>query len=213
MNKKEQTKKLSTLLAGLIVYQLGASILLLSGFGADPFNVFIQGIHTSVNLSHLSFFTHGFVHMIISALLTLLLFLISRNLIQTGTLLCTVLGGPLIDLFTRILTPVYEQYTNDSYFYLMFVAGFVMIAYGMAIMLRSNAGYIPNELITEIFSKLKKNNPYYASLAAYIMFGLIGFLLGGMIGFGTLLCMTVTIPLADYFSQNFSKKTTPAIKK
>lgn len=151
--------------------------------------------------------------MIISALLTLLLFLISRNLIQTGTLLCTVLGGPLIDLFTRILTPVYEQYTNDSYFYLMFVAGFVMIAYGMAIMLRSNAGYIPNELITEIFSKLKKNNPYYASLAAYIMFGLIGFLLGGMIGFGTLLCMTVTIPLADYFSQNFSKKTTPAIKK
>lgn len=213
MNKKEQTKKISALLAGLAVYQLGASILLLSGFGADPYNVLIQGIHTSVSLDHLSFFTHGFVHILVSLLLAFLLFLISHSLVKLGTLLCALLGGPLIDLFTRVLTPVYEQYANSSYFYLMFAAGFGMLAYGMALMLRSDAGYVPNELITEIFPKLKKNNPYYAALAAYILFGLVGFLLGGLIGFGTLLCMAAAIPLADYFSQSFSKKADPVLKK
>lgn len=213
MNKTKQTKKLPFLIAGLSVYELGASIFILSGFGADPFNVLVQGVHTSVGLDHLSFFTHGSVHILISALLTFLLFLINRSLVQPGTLLCAILGGPLIDLFTRIFTPVYENYTNSSYFYLMFAAGFMMLAYGMALMLHSGAGYIPSELITEIFPKLKKKNPYYASLAAYVVFGLIGFLLGGLIGFGTLLCMAAAIPLADYFSQSFSKKADPALKK
>ena len=52
MNKKEQFARLSILLAGLVVYQLGASILKLSGFGLDPFKVLVQGFHNSIKLNN-----------------------------------------------------------------------------------------------------------------------------------------------------------------
>lgn len=210
MKNKQNFSKLLPLLAGLAVYELGAAILLLSGFGADPFNVLIDGLHSTIGLTQSSFLTHGIIHISISALLTLLLWVLNHSLIQTGTVVCMLLGGPLIDLFVNILTPVYEQYTNASYFYLMFLAGFVMLAYGMSLMLHSNAGFAPNELITEIFPKLKKKNPYYAALAAYTMFALIGFLFGGRIGFGTLLCMTAALPLSEYFTRNLSQKAANA---
>lgn len=213
MKNKEQFKRLTVLLAGLVLYQLGASILKLSGFGLDPFNVLVQGFYNSMNLENLSFFTYGCVHILISALLTFMLFLLNRSFVTLGTILCMFLGGPIIDVFSLILTPVYENYTNSTYIYLMFIAGFVMLTYGFTMMLHSKAGLSPNELIVESFTNQKKKNSYWVRLVVYLVYAFAGFIIGGSIGFATLLCLAVTTPLVDYFSTNLSPKIESYVKK
>ena len=213
MNKKEQFARLSVLLAGLVVYQLGASILKLSGFGLDPFNVLVQGFHNSIKLDNLAFFSHGCVHIIISALLTFMLFLLNRSLATLGTLLCMFLGGPLIDVFSLVLSPVYEHYTDSTYLYIMFIAGFVMLTYGLSMMIESKAGGVPNEYIVEAFANPQKKNSYIIRMIVYLAFAFIGFITGGAIGFATLLCLAIVTPLVDYFSPNLSPKIESYVKK
>lgn len=213
MNKKEIMKRMTTLIGGLIVSQLGVAILILSGFGADPFNVLIQGFHRSIAIGSLSFLTHGCVHIAVSALLTLGLLLIDRSLIKSGTIACMLLAGPIIDLFTTILKPVYELYADSSYFYVMFIGGFVMLAYGMAMILHSKAGNAPSELIVSAFVNPKKKKSYYTDLVANLIFAFIGFIMGGTIGVGTLLCMAATAPLVEYFSSNLKKTGNSSLEK
>ncbi len=213
MNKKEQFTRLTVLLAGLVIYQLGVSILKLSGFGLDPFNILVQGFHSSIKLDYLSFFTHGCVHILLSALFTFMLFLLNRSFVTLGTLLCMFLGGPLIDIFSLVLAPVYEHYANSAYIYIMFIAGFVMLTYGLTMMIHSKAGLAPNEYIVEAFTNPKKKNSYVVRLVVYLAFAFVGFIMGGAIGFSTLLCLAIVTPLVDYFSPNLSQKIESYVKK
>ena len=213
MTKKEHRSRIFVLIAGLIIYQLGASIILLSNLGADPFNVLVQGFLGTMNHANISFLSHGCVHIIISLVLTFLLFLLNKNLVTPGTVICAFLGGPLIDLFCKILTPVYELYTNSSYFYLMFAAGFMMLAYGFTMMLCSKGGMSPNELLIEAFTNHKKRNSFVVTLIIYLVYAFIGFISGGSIGFSTLLCLAILVPLVEYFQPNISNKIEAYIKK
>lgn len=213
MKKKEQFTRLTVLLAGLVIYQLGVSILKLSGLGLDPFNVLVQGFYNSMNLENLSFFTYGCVHILISAFLTFMLFLLNRSFVTLGTILCMLLSGPIIDVFSLILTPVYENYTDSIYIYLMFIAGFVMLTYGLTMMMHSKAGQAPNEFIVEAFTNQKKKNSYLVRLVVYLVYAFAGFIIGGSIGFATLLCLAAITPLVDYFSPNLSPKIESYVKK
>ena len=213
MTKKEQITRVIVMLAGLVIYQLGISILILSDFGPDPFNVLVQGFRNSMNVENLSFLPYGCVHIIVSALITFMLFLINRNFVKLGTILCMLLGGPLIDLFTLILTPVYEQYPDSTYFYMMFIGGFVMLTYGLSMMKHSKAGNVPAELLTDAFTSSKKKNSYFVGLAVSFVLAFAGFIMGGSIGFGTLLCMAAVSPFEEYFAPNLSKKIEEFVKK
>ena len=213
MTKKEHRSRILVLIAGLIIYQLGASIILLSNLGADPFNVLVQGFLGTMNHANISILSHGCVHIIISLVLTFLLFLLNKKWVTLGTVICAFLGGPMIDIFRKILTPVYELYANSAYFYLMFAAGFMMLAYGFTMMLCSRAGMSPNELLIEAFTNHKKKNSFVVTLIIYLVYAFIGFITGGSIGFATLLCLATLVPLVEYFQPNLSKKIEEYIKK
>ena len=92
------------LLVGLTIAHLGVTLFLQADMGSDPFNVLIQGLYRFFPWP--SFITHGTVHVIISFLIILALLLIDRSYIRIGTLLCMILGGPIIDMFTVVLAPV-----------------------------------------------------------------------------------------------------------
>ena len=206
MTKKEHRSRIFVLIAGLIIYQLGASIILLSNLGADPFNVLVQGFLSTITHANINFLSHGCVHIIISLVLTFLLFLLNKKWASLGTIICAFLGGPLIDLFSKILAPVYELYANSAYFYLMFAAGFMMLAYGFTMMSCSKAGMSPNELLIEAFTNHKKRNSFVVTMIIYLVYAFIGFIIGGSIGFSTLLCLATLVPLVEYFQPNLSKK-------
>ena len=95
----------------------------------------------------------------------------------------------------------------------MFIAGFILLAYGIALMTQSKAGNAPNDLMAAAFTKPQKKNPFYITLAVHLVFAFIGFLLGGTIGVGTLLCLAGITPMTEYFGTNMEKKVNSYIKE
>lgn len=90
---KEKIKPLIILVIGLVIAHLGVTMFLLANLGADPFNVMIQGLSKHLPL------THGVTHVCVCFIIIIVLLFVERSVIKIGTLVCMVLGGPIIDGF------------------------------------------------------------------------------------------------------------------
>lgn len=89
---KEWIVRSVILLVGLTIAHLGVTLFLLSDLGSDPFNVLVQGIFRQLGkISFLGFLTHGQTHIAISVVIILVLLIVDRSYIKTGTRSVTVL--------------------------------------------------------------------------------------------------------------------------
>ncbi len=192
--------RIAILMVGLTVAHLGVTLFLLSDLGSDPFNVFVQGVFRTLSRTlNTPFLTHGRTHVGISLLIVLILLCVDRSYIKIGTALCMIFGGPIIDFFTRILEPIIGNLGSLPARILMLVAGCVILAYGMTLVIRSDAGTGPNDLVALVISEKKGWKFSVVRIAVDMAFTLLGFLLGGVAGLGTLICMFVVGPVAGFF--------------
>lgn len=191
------------LLVGLTIAHLGVTLFLQADMGSDPFNVLIQGLYRFFPWP--SFITHGTVHVIISFLIILALLLIDRSYIRIGTLLCMILGGPIIDMFTVFLTPVIHNQSPMILRLLSLIAGCVILAFGMTIVIKSDAGTGPNDLVAVVTSDKSGKKFGTVRIIVDVCFAAVGFVLGGTLGLGTIVCACLVGPTAQVFMP-FSEK-------
>ncbi|MBQ6774112.1 MAG: hypothetical protein IJP48_08645 [Synergistaceae bacterium] len=71
--------RLVILFCGLTIAHLGVTLFLLADLGADPFNVFVQGLRLLVNNALGLSLTHGTVHMIICFVIIIILLFSYRS--------------------------------------------------------------------------------------------------------------------------------------
>ncbi len=191
--------RIAILLIGLVIAHLGVTLFLLSDLGSDPFNVFVQGAFRSLERAlGWSALSHGRVHIAISLLIVLVLLVVDRSYLKIGTALCMLFGGPIIDGFSWILEPLLQN-AGLPLRICMLVLGCVILAYGMTVVIRSDAGTGPNDLVALVISEKAKFRFSITRVAVDALFALIGWLLGGTVGFGTLVCMFLVGPVAGVF--------------
>ena len=196
---KEWGVRIVILLIGLWIAHFGVTLFLLSDLGSDPFNVFVQGVFRSLErVTRWSFLTHGRTHVAISLLIVLVLLAVDRSYIKIGTALCMVFGGPIIDVFTRLLQPLFDG-AGMGFRLAALVAGCVILACGMTVVIRSDAGTGPNDLVALVISDKTRFRFSLTRVAVDAAFALLGFLLGGTVGLGTLICMFLVGPVAGIF--------------
>ena len=185
------------LLCGLVIAHLGVTLFLLSDLGSDPFNVLIQGLHSAIPWPAL-LDTHGRVHLLVSLLIMLVLLLAARGFVKIGTVICMALGGPIIDLWSLLLSAPLGSLPLGGRIVLL-VAGCVILAFGMTIVIRSRAGTGPNDLVAVVLSdKLRK--PFGpVRIGVDLTFALVGLALGGVVGLGTVICAFLVGPAAQLF--------------
>ena len=197
---KEWIVRSIILVIGLIIAHLGVTLFLLSDLGADPFNVFVQGIFRKISaVANTELITHGRVHMAISLIIILILLFVDKTYVKIGTVICMVCGGPIIDFFTDILNHILPLEKTNSLRFLMLVLGCVILAYGMTIVIKSDAGTGPNDLVAVVISDKIRKKFSITRLVVDICFTLIGFLLGGTVLYGTLVCVALVGPVAGIF--------------
>ena len=143
--------------------------------------------------------THGNVHVGVSFLIILALLVVDRSYIRIGTLLCMILGGPIIDMFTLVLAPVIHNASPMLWRLLALVAGCVILAFGMTIVIKSEAGTGPNDLVAVVISDKLKKKFGTIRIIVDVGFALTGFLLGGTVGLGTIVCACLVGPTAQIF--------------
>lgn len=190
-------KRVILLLIGLTIAHLGVTLFLLADLGSDPFNVLIQGLFRF--LPWPGFMTHGYVHMGVSFLIILVLLVVDRNYIRIGTLLCMFLGGPIIDVFTILLGGLINAQSAMALRLVALVAGCVILAFGMTIVIQSKAGTGPNDLVAVVISDKTRWKFGVVRICVDVCFALAGFLLGGTVGLGTIICAFLVGPSAQIF--------------
>ena len=187
-------KALAVLLAGLIIAHLGVTLFLLSELGTDTFTVFVQG------LSRMCGLTVGTMHVIVLCILMAVMLLTTKGYIKPGTVVCAFCGGPIIDLFTWLLGDYINADAGMAVRIISLILGCVILSAGMSIVINSRAGTGPNDLVAVILSdKIESVQFRWVRVGCDLFFVVLGFLLGGTVGVGTVAAVFLTGPLVQFW--------------
>lgn len=211
---KELLVRITILFVGLAIAHLGVTLFLLADLGADPFNVLVQGIfRTTGSMENWPLKTHGNTHIAICFLIILVLLIVDKSYIKIGTLLCMIFGGPIIDFFTLILQEPFENLSSMAAKIIINGLGCIILAFGMTIVMKSEAGTGPNDLVAIVLSDKLHKNFGIVRVIVDITFVVTGFILGGSFGIGTLICAFLVGPVANIFLPFNEKWIQQVLKK
>lgn len=194
---KEYILRLVILFIGLTIAHLGVTLFLLSALGADPFNVLIQGLHNIVVNAGMSSATHGMVHMAVCFLIIAVLLAVDKSYIKAGTVVCMFCGGPIIDFFSWILAGLHISDMDIVMKLLVLVIGCAVLAFGMTVVIRSEAGTGPNDLVAVVISDKSGKKFGIVRVITDCVFVAAGAVLGGKFGIGTVICAFLVGPVAQ----------------
>lgn len=196
---REMAVRVVLLLLGLWIAHLGVTLFLQTNLGSDPFNVFVQGLFRALPWPDWAGMTHGRVHLLVSLLIMVVLLVVDRSYVGIGTVLCMALGGPIIDVYTLWLSPFLNETLPLVVRVPLLAVGCVILAFGMTIVIRSQAGTGPNDLVAVVLSD-KSGKPFGpVRIGVDLTFALVGFALGGVVGVGTIICAFLVGPAAQLF--------------
>lgn len=204
---REWVVRLLLLLLGLAVAHLGVTLFLQSNLGSDPFTVLVQGISLRVGLSV------GVVHILANCVLMAAMLLFTRGYVLPGTVVCTFCGGPIIDLFTRLLGGLVHPGLPLAARIVCSILGCVILASGMSLVIRSDAGTGANDLVAVILTdKLRRFQFRWVRIACDAAFVLAGFALGGTVGLGTVFAVALVGPVAQFVMPRSQKLVDLALR-
>ena len=197
---RENALRAVILLVGLAIAHLGVTLFILSDLGSDPFNVLVQGLFRTLSrVTGWDVLTHGRVHIAVSLLIIFVLLVVDRSYVKLGTVLCMVCGGPIIDGYTLLLGPVFARLENMPARIALLALGCVILAYGMTVVIKSDAGTGPNDLVAVVLSDKIKKPFSIVRIVVDVCFVVAGWLLGGVFGVGTIICAALVGPVAGLF--------------
>ena len=214
INLKELLLRVIILMIGLTIAHLGVTLFILADLGSDPFNVLVQGIFRTISgILDWSFITHGRVHIVICFIIILALLVVDKSYIKIGTVLCMIFGGPIIDMFTVVLAPIFTITDSLIFKIIMLALGCIILAYGMTIVIKSDAGTGPNDLVSVVISDKTKKKFSIVRIIVDVSFVVVGFVLGGSLGIGTIICAFCVGPVAGHFLPINEKIVNCVLKK
>lgn len=192
-------KRWTMFFGGLLILNLGVALLLETNIGSDPFTLFTQGVASMLNTSP------GGANRIICAFFLVILFFYNRKSIQLGTFLCMLFGGFMLDLNLALIGPL--QLHNSPYLLkvIFFMIACIIIGIGFPILKYSDLGIPPNDLMYFLFVE-KFNQPYgKVRMLCDAFLAVVGFLFGGVVGMGTILCILLNGPIIGFFMPKMSQ--------
>ncbi|WP_195955407.1 YczE/YyaS/YitT family protein [Clostridium saudiense] len=203
-------KRLVMFFVGMSIIQFGVALFLKTSIGSDSFTVFTEGLATVLNktgLKDLSIVhmitgraevTPGVANMIILIVLFIGILIVDRKRIKIGTLICVIGVGPIIDLGVKAVSYFPIESANIFVKMLLVLGGCFIIAVGFSIMSESDIGVAPNDIVPFII-KDKLNCQYrWVRIAFDATFLIVGFILGGKVGIGTIIAMLAIGPFIQF---------------
>lgn len=198
LNLRPKYQTLFILIFGLFLFGLGEAIIIASGSGVSPWTVLAQGISLRYDISI------GLATFFISSAILILWFPL-RQIPGIGTILNALIIASAIDLSLPFL-PRPELYQFQI---LQACLGILVVGIGSGIYLTCNLGPGPRDGLMIGLQKI--TNLSLPAIRTLIEFSAVlsGWLLGGMVGVGTILfvigigpCVGLGLTLMNRFSKN-----------
>lgn len=181
-------ERLVRLLAGLWLYGVSNALLMESGLGGSPWVVFHQGasLHLPLSLG---------VIMILVAVAVLLLWIPLRQMPGLGTVANTLLLGPFTDVNLWMLDTPGSLLLR----WLCLVGGVVMCAIATALYVGAQLGPGPRDGLMTGFARRTGGSIQRVRTSIEIVVLVMGMLLGGTAGVGTVVFALCVGPITQFF--------------
>ena len=186
-------RRLIQLLAGLVLYGISDSMLLLAGLGLDPWDVLHQGLSRRTGIP-----TGTWV--IIVGALVLLLWIPLRQRPGIGTVCNVILIGVVIDVVLAVVPPPHPMPVRA----VVMVSGVVLNGVATGLYIGAGLGPGPRDGLMTGFAA-RGHSLRVVRTAIEVTVLLVGWLLGGTVGVGTVIYATCIGPLAHVFVPLFSR--------
>jgi uncharacterized membrane protein YczE len=207
-NIKEYFGKVTILIIGVIIMTFGGTILVIAEIGGDSILVFEQGFTFLIGLTMDDL---GIGILIINVIFLILVFFIDRKMINIGTVLVVVLVGPFVKFIMEMnIIPVP---TSFGFKVLLSFIGCLIASLGVSIYIYANVGYAPFEgLMIIVKNKLNCRFVYVKVIGDVILF-LLGWLMGGVVGLGSLMTLVIFGPMIEVYTRLLLKNKNKKLKK
>lgn len=171
------------LLIGLLISSFGTQAMIVASIGLNPRGILIQGIINQTQLRYgLVVQLLGLVLIIISAFF--------HRYPGIGTICNVSFLGPFVDLFA--LLPIWKTPETIPLQIIYFLVGQVILSFGMAIYLSQELGAGPRDGIMVMLIQLPHGSVVRARTLLDGFSAIVGYFLGGPIGIGSVLAVTLS---------------------
>lgn len=177
---KIMTKKIIMAIVGIALTSIAVACTKISGFGVDPFSVLMFGISNVTGLSYQVVFISS------CALLTVVAWKLNRTLLGLATVISLTCSGTIVDVAYGILKHMIGT-PGAALRFLMMVIGLALISVSSALYYTANLGVSPYDA-QALTIAAKTSVPFkFSRVATDIVCAMIGFVLGGDLGIGTVI--------------------------
>ena len=191
-------RRLAQLFIGLALYGLGIALQVASGLGNDPWDTLHQGLARQTGLSIGAW-------IIIAGALVMLLWIPLRQRPGIGTVGNVALVGVFADLFLWLLPDPHGLPLRSAYL----VAAILVGGFATGCYIGAGLGPGPRDgLMTGLAARGHSVRVVRTGIELTVL--LLGWLLGGTVGVGTLLYAVTIGPLSHAFLPLLTVKTKPA---
>lgn len=185
---------------GLAMIQLAVAGFLTAGIGSDSFTVFTQGFSKVLHISV------GAGNCLLTLVLLGFVFWLDRSQFRIGMVFAVAFAGIFLNGMMLLLGKILPQTPSLPVVALEFAASCVVVSFGFPILKSANLGVAPNDaLYLAIAKKIKK--PYgVVRVCVDALYLALGFICGGVIGIGTLICVVAIGPMMQFVMTHFIKQ-------
>ncbi|MCI8475125.1 MAG: hypothetical protein HFF07_07285 [Oscillospiraceae bacterium] len=191
-------KKLLLCTLGYGIMSTGITVTLRTNFGVDPLSVLEEGLAQRL---HTSFGNAAILVMVVMLAASAL---VDRRGIGFGTLYSVAVLGPFVTVAQTLLRDVPPPTTLPTRI-LTLLLGFLMLCVGSALVVGIRFGYHVRDIIL-FYLEERLGIPYrWWRIGIDCLCVLAGYLLGGPIGVGTILCALGSGPLITVFVDRYDR--------
>ena len=191
--KKQLRTRLPRLLVGLVLFGIGIAVMVVANLGLSPWEVLHQGISRNTGIP---IGTVG----ILTGIVVLVLWIPLKERIGIGTILNVILIGLVVDLTLWLMPDTIELLWLRWAFML---GGTVVIAFGSGLYIGAGLGPGPRDGLMMGLQR-KGINVGIARIGIEVSVLIIGWLMGGTVGIGTVVFAFGVGPLVAVFLPKLS---------
>ena len=188
--------RIFNMIIGLILYALGIVVTIKANIGYAPCDVFQVGLANTFG------FSIGFAAIVVGVVIVIIVFLLGEK-IGLGTISNMILIGVFIDIILYInIIPIPK---NIIISILMLIAGLFIISIATYFYIGSAMGAGPRDSLMVVLTRKTKISVGICRSIIELLATIIGWLLGGMVGIGTIIsvigigfCIQITFRILHF---------------
>ncbi len=205
MKKDHLLRRIFVAIVGLMICGIGVGIFLYSQLGVDPASVLELGLGNVFNISY------GTASALTNVIILVIVFFVDKSYLNISTLLAIFGIGYTADVMSFILDSVITGELHLLVRIIMILVGCVIMGIGIATYIRADLGVGAIDLVSEIISDKTKFPYRIVRIVGDVTFVVVGYLLGGTVGIGTLVAAFLTGPVVQFVRPYVYKVTDKVI--